>query len=260
VKRNLSNAWSCLFSYDADEGGGGGEGADVRPEWLPENFQSPEALAESYKELERKLGQQGSQLSEREREMEALRERARLADEYEAYYQQQQRQPAQNPYEAIGEILEDPDRHAQLMVYIAEQNAELARQVEELRGRGPDPAQNEILARYAEQIVREQHPDYDQYRDAIPQIVQEIPGILALTQSPTPSHVAQGLGAALDIAKGRALANTQGQATADMAEAARLSLEQAQTLTGGSSRPATQTADEEYWSRVRAADSGGYGS
>jgi hypothetical protein len=32
----------------------------------------------------------------------------------------------------------------------------------------------------------------------------------------------------------------------------------AETLSGGSSRPATQTADEQYWAAVRAADAGGY--
>jgi hypothetical protein len=45
----------------APESASSGAGQDQRPEWLPPKFNSPEDLAKAYSELERKLGQGGSQ-------------------------------------------------------------------------------------------------------------------------------------------------------------------------------------------------------
>jgi hypothetical protein len=41
-------------------------------------------------------------------------------------------------------------------------------------------------------------------------------------------------------------------------EQARLNKEQAQTLTGGSSRPASLTPDQAYWERVKSVNTGRY--
>ena len=75
-----------------------------KPEWLPEKFDSPEALAKSYKELESKLGE----LSERARQADALEENYNeLAARFEQFEQQQPRQQPTNQLEALMAEYED---------------------------------------------------------------------------------------------------------------------------------------------------------
>lgn len=232
-----------------------------RPEWLPENFESPEALAASYAEAQRALSARGEADKQREAELAELRARAAQADQYETYLQQQEDARRQgDPRERVLEIIEDPDRHADLVIQMAQQQADLQRRLEELSQRGPDQDVIEIKAAEAERIIRANNTDYDDHIDSIREIVQATPALVSLTESGTPRQIAEGLQIALDAARGRSLASGHGQAANDAATAARLAREQAQTMSGGSSRPATQTADEEYWDRVKAATSGGYGS
>lgn len=59
--------------------------APVRPEWLPEKFETPEALATSYGELESKIGQNRDTIRDElmsEFEQEAYANRPPSADEY----------------------------------------------------------------------------------------------------------------------------------------------------------------------------------
>lgn len=228
-----------------------------RPEWLPDNFKSPEDLASSYKELERKLGELGTKASR----VEELEAKAARADEWEQWYErQQQEQRSGDPREKFLEVWEDPDRQPELVLHLAERLAAAEQRLEQVGKKGPDPATTELAAEYAETRMRQTHADWDTYRDQISEVVRENPRILGLTEQSTPAQLAQGLDAVYWMVKGRASATDQGQAASNAAEAARIALEQAQTMTGGSARPATQTPDQEYWDRIAAANSGGYGS
>ena len=223
-----------------------------RPEWLPENFKDEQAFAASYKEAERKMHEATTRAKE-------LEEQNRQWQEWAQTQEQAARQPATDPRAQLYEMWEDPDRQPELVLHLAQQLADVQQQLAQTQTRGPDPVLTEVTAELAFNKARAEHPDWDDDPDQIAEIVQENPHILGNAEQTTPAQFAKGLDLAYSIAKGRALATNQGQAVNDAAEAARLAKQQAQTMSGQSARPATQSADEEYWARVRAADSGGYG-
>jgi hypothetical protein len=223
--------------------------APARPEWLPENFKDEAAFAASYKEAERKIREQG----------EKLRELEERDQEWREWAQQVQRPAATDPAQQITEIWDDPDRQPLLILEMAQRMAALETQLQQAASRGPDPTVTQITADYAENRMRAQHEDWDTYRDQIAELVQNNPHLLGTGDSMTLEQATSGLELAYRAVKGHVLSTTAGQAASDAAEAARLAKEQAQTMSGGSSRPATQTAEEEYWAAVRAASSGSYG-
>jgi hypothetical protein len=71
-----------------------------------------------------------------------------------------------------------------------------------------------------------------------------------LGQNPSPADIASRYVSVAATLKAAEVAKEQ----------ARLSKEQAQTLTGGSNRPASLSPDQEYWSRIKAAGKHGYGA
>lgn len=223
--------------------------APARPEWLPQNFKDEEAFAASYKEAERKIREQG----------EKLRELEEQNHEWQEWAQQQQRPAALDPAQQIAEIWDDPDRQPMLILEMAQRLAQMEGQLQQHAQRGPDPTVTQITADYAENRMRSQHEDWDTYRDQIAELVQSNPHLLGSGDSMTLEQATSGLELAYRAVKGHVLSTAGGQAADDAAEAARLAKEQAQTMSGGSSRPATQTADEQYWAAVRAASRGSYG-
>ena len=110
--------------------------------------------------------------------------------------------------------------------------------------------------------MRAQYDDWDQYADRVAEAVRSNPRILGLTEKSTPAELASALDSVYWMEKGKALTSGQQQAASDAAEAARLAKQQAQTMSGASSRPATQTEAEEYIASLYeiAKNSGGYGS
>lgn len=229
-----------------------------RPDWLPENFTSPEDLAKSYKELERSFH------SDRQR-MKELEAEAQKAAEWEAWYaeqQTQQRLVSDDPREKFLEVWEDPDRQPQLVLHMAERLAQAEQMLQQFSKTGPDPTLTEISAEYAQNRMRAQYDDWDQYADKVAEAVQANPRILGLTEKSTPAEIAQALDSVYWAEKGKALTANQATAAQDAAEAARIAKVNAQTMSGASSRPATQTEAEEYVASLYeiAKNSGGYGS
>lgn len=229
-----------------------------RPEWLPENFSDPEGLVKSYKELERTYHADRQRIKE-------LEEQAQRAQEWEEWYQQQQTQQrlvSDDPREKFLEVWEDPDRQPQLVLHMAERLAQAEQMLQQFSKTGPDPTLTEISAEYAQNRMRAQYDDWDQFADKVAEAVQANPRILGITEKSTPAELAQALDSVYWMEKGKALTSSQQSAAQDAAEAARLAKQQAQTMSGASSRPATQTEAEEYVNSLMeiAKTSGGYGS
>ena len=145
---------------------------------------------------------------------------------------------------------------------MAERLAQLEQQLTQAAKAGPDPTLTEISAEYAQNRMRAQYDDWDQYADKVAEAVRSNPRILGLTEKSTPAELASALDSVYWMEKGKALTSGQQQAASDAAEAARLAKQQAQTMSGASSRPATQTEAEEYIASLYeiAKNSGGYGS
>lgn len=254
------NPWH-LFRYDNDEGAGGGGEGEQRPEWLPENFENPEALAASYAELQRTLSQRGEADRARETELQQLRQRAAKADEYEEYFQaEDERRRQVDPRERFMEVWEDPDRQADLVLTIVQQNQQLAEAVQRLeQGAGkPRPGDDVIVANYVDGRMAAEFDDWADLQPQVSEFVQNNPHLLG--QSSNPDDILAGVKLAYKVVRSETLSTDEGRQAAETAAAEREARRQAQLTPSGSQRPATQSSDEEYWGRIRAADSGGYGS
>lgn len=253
-----------LFRFDTPDDGAaaggddGTDGGDQRPEWLPENFKTPEDLAKSYSEAERKIHEQGQRLSQ-------LEQRAARAEELEEWYvaqQQAAQRPTGDPRQDFLEVWEDPDRQAELVLHMASTLAQQQEQLAALSQPRPDTTQAEITAELAQRAIRERFgDDWDTYGEQVSEIVGQDANILGLTPTSGLTDVVQGLERVMFMVKGQALSTDEGRAAADAAEAARVAKQAAITQSGSSTRPPTLTDDEAYAQRIRdaAKNSGGYG-
>ncbi len=255
--------WHLLRFDTPEEGaaggdGGAGEGADKRPEWLPENFKSPEDLAKSYAEAERKIHELAAAAKDKER----LEQENREWQEWAAEQERQSRQPTGDPREKFLEVWEDPDRQADLVLHMATQMAELQQQIAASQQRGPDPGQAQITADLAQRALRERFSDWDEFAPQVSEVVSEHPTILGLTEQSNLTDVVRGLESVYWMEKGKALSTDEGRAAFDAAEAARLAKQQALTQSGSSARPATQSDEDAYRARLLeiARASGDYGT
>lgn len=230
--------------------------ATERPEWLPEKFQTPEALAESYKHLESRLGQQGNDLaSERE---------AREALEAQIEELTSQRTPAQpqvpfneNPLVAYAqEKLLEGDIGPFLSL-----TAEIGRQAAtEAIGQRPEPQTPETdldaIAFTAEQQVWQEHGDaYGNLRGEVAAILQDNPDLVRGT---TFKDFKEGLDMAFRLAQRDELLQNQQKLAQQAAEqeASRQAKLQAQTATGAGTRPPTPDEQKQVWDEIKAATDG----
>jgi hypothetical protein len=76
------------------------QGAEERPEWLPEQFQSPEALAESYAQLRPEMDRMRSQFDQERQQFQLLLEQQQ--EQFQALVAEQQRQPPPPPDNNLG--------------------------------------------------------------------------------------------------------------------------------------------------------------
>ncbi len=229
-----------------------------RPEWLPENFKTPEDLAKSYAEAERKI----TELAAKAKEAETLAEQNRQWQEYAREQQAAQQQPTGDPRDRFLEVWEDPDRQADLVLHLASTVADLQAQVAQASQTAPDPALTEISARLAQDQMAAQFPDWDHYAEKVSEAVAANPRLLGLTEESRLSDLTRGLESVYYMVRGQASLTPEGQAAHDAAEAARLAKQQALTQSGSSTRPATLSDDDQYAQRIMdaARNSGGYGS
>lgn len=225
-----------------------------RPEWLPENFESPEALAAAYKESQRAIHER----SQRIKDLEGAEQRAQEWEEWARAQQQQQQGPQDDPRERLAEILLDPDRQADLVLSMVSEINDLKQQV--ARTGQPDPALNEISAELAQEAMRSKFPDWDEYAQQVSEVVNENPRILGLTEESRLSDLKSGLESVFYMVRGRSALAAQQETSEQAAAQQQATRQAAQTMSGAGVRPATLSDDEQYWDRVRSAQSGGYGS
>ena len=231
---------------------------EQRPEWLPENFKTPEDLAKSYGEAERKIHELAAEAKEKTR-LEVENQQMR---DWIEQQQAQPQQPTGDPRERFLEVWEDPDRQAELVLHMAGQLADVQQQLAASVNQGPDPALTEISAQYAQDIIAAKFPDWGDYADKVSEAVGANPRLLGLTDQSKLSDLTNGLESVYWMVKGQVSSTPEGQAAADAAEAARIAKQQAITQSGASTRPVTQSDEQEAWQRVvdAAKNSGGYGS
>lgn len=232
--------------------------AAERPEWLPDKFGSPEALAESYTHLESRLGQQGNELSAEREAREAAEARAAELEQLVAGQQQPQYDPAQDPLVAAFEhAYESGDARMMLAV-----QAELAnRAAQAAAGTQPqehqdDPQEFETAAVVAEnQVWRKYGDEYGELREQVAQKLQDMPGLVA---GSTLADFERGIETAFHLAQREKLLDTQTKQAQQeqQAEEARKAKLAAQTATGAGPRPIPKSEQEKVWEEIKNADDG----
>ncbi len=233
-----------------------GEGTDDRPPWLPDKFQSPEALANSYHEAERRIAEQGRELNELKGEFEEITATLTAREQAEQQSAGMSQQEAQL-LNALARAREDGDMQQELAIvsHVANLQAE-ARYAELTRTQAPPQQDPALVMHAAEQSLRERYPDYDQFREAAGQQITRNPGLLT---DMTLQGVQQGIDAAYRLAKADTLMeaqNSQQQKAAAQQEADRQAKLDAQTLTGSGTRQAPPSEAADTWARIVAAGSG----
>jgi hypothetical protein len=252
-----------------------------RPEWLPENFQNPEALVQSYRELGGKLTEQGTRLNQMQQELEQLRQKPEEPDQPA----QQQYDPAEwNDYLAQ-QWEENP---IQAAAYIAElqsekAKAELRKEMQEFQQQQyavQQPAQNaqyELIAYQADQIMGSQYADWEQVKPMVVQQLEADPNLMSAAEAQSPQGAAKAYTRAYKQAKyaqleqaaaagqpitgydpaagGTPPASAPSQAPpqlAPLSDLARLQKMQGQTMTGGNGRLTTPDPGDDWLARMQA--------
>lgn len=221
------------------------EGQDnpERPEWLPENFKTPEDLLSSYKESQRKITEQAQQLRSQEESISTL------SDQWEQF-QAQQNQPDPNEINAYWEeqIATNP---LQAMAAIAEASAQQAlKQYQQQSQPGIKP--EEFAAYVAENTVSAKYQDFGDLRDKISEEIQSNPLYHNDSIWVNPDLATRALTEAYTAVKAREVLAGNDVAQQQLADTRAMKL-QAQSAVGASGRPEPASSDADEWARIRAA-------
>lgn len=217
-----------------------------RPEWLPDNFNSPEDLAKSYGELRSEFTQTKQQLRAQQEQVEQL-----LAAKEEEPADDNFIQTSQDQIQAAYE--QDP---VATMAWLAQQAAEAAYK-QHAKANQPDPAIMEtqalVAGKYAEEEVTARYSDFDQYREKVAQEITDNPDLYPEDLFKTPASIAKALTRAYKAVKLDTLeADTTSTVEQQIADQRRAK-QQAQTLSGATGRPAPQDSWEDRWAEIANA-------
>jgi hypothetical protein len=214
-----------------------------RPDWLPSQFDKPEAVVESWVHANRKITEQGQELAEARKQLLEM--------------QEAQMVPAPQPFSQdieaqLIDAFESGDGRT-----IAAATAFLAQQAAADHARQQEPARQntntgELTAALASQELAARYPDWHDVKQKIGDLVNADPGILPVSADTPLSDVVKHLDRAYRLVKYDSGETAGTQAAADLAELARLTKVQAQTMSGASVAQQAET----YWDDVKGAKSG----
>lgn len=213
-----------------------------RPSWLPSNFDKPEDLAKSYEHATRKITEQGQTLAQVQ---------AQLAEIQASQVEQQSQQYGTDLESQLYEAFESGDGRtaAAAAAFLAQQAVEKA-----LKEYQPPTPQNntQITAALANQELAAKYSDWSEISPKIGELVQQDPGILPVNAATPLNDVVRALDRAYKLAKYEAGQSASTEAAQSLEELARLTKNQAQTMSGtNSSSEATS-----YWDEVKKAQGG----
>lgn len=222
---------------------------EERPDWLPENFKTPEELARSYSEASAKIREQGAQLNAMNENYQSLTQRL---EEIQASSQTQP-DPAQAQSQ-WQEMYEADPIGTQALLTQQVVRAELA-QLQQ--GQQPSQeAQTQLIAVYAANEMRGRYGDWETERDRVSQEIAQNPLFNSEQLLANPATAVAAFDQAYAIVKGRDAIN--GVNTTPQQDGARAMKLSAQTVTGGGSRPDAPDAEAESWARIAGATGGSY--
>lgn len=236
-----------------DPNAGPGSQENQRPDWLPDNFDSPEAFASSYKEAQQKITSQGQELAQLREDYESLTE---LAASLQTAPPQQQYQQQENPLETIAAQYGFDPEQIQLMSQLAAQAADYRlnqwQQQQQPDWQRSQQAQIQTISDFATERLRAHYPDFAEKEEQIEQTIRGNNALqTALADARTPLEFGQVLDQAYKLVSYEEY--VAGQRQQQQAEAAKLA---AQSATGaGPGRIMSPDAQQAEWERIRNAGS-----
>ena len=234
------------FTPDPNQEQSGEEQTPERPEWLPEKFDSVEAFAESYSNLERKLTEQGQEKNNLEYQLEDLYGRLQTVEA-------EQRKPAFDPQTdptllAYEQAMEQGDYRAALAISTNVAKANLMREQQANQQNAEPPKDYEAWAFMAEQTAIQNVGSVEEwgaYKDrvAAEAASENFEGLTA-------QQAGQKLAKIYKYVKAEDVLNNHQTMAQRQAEADRAAKIQAQGLTGSAGRPQEPVADEAAADRI----------
>jgi hypothetical protein len=214
-----------------------------RPEWLPEQYKTPEAFADAHRSLQERLRQEAESRKGLEQQVEQLTE----------YVQQAAQQPAYEPADVIDSVaaeisaareVGDVRRELELQTWLQNytlQQAQSAGAADQAAAQEPQLAmQDELVAAHHAMTMQRAYPDWDSYAPKVRDLIQAEPWRLPDAALSDLAATQRALSDAYEVLKARDLLAEQeqlrerGLSQADVSRARKL---EAQTMQGASGRP-----------------------
>lgn len=230
------------------------EGQDnpERPEWLPENFESPEELAKSYVEAQRKITETSQTLAEERRAREALEESVQaLSAQFEA-----QTRPDPNQVYSQWQDLYEQDPIG-TMAQIAQATAQQILQQQAQQGQQPaaDPS---VIAFIADQTMGQSHDDWGQYKEKVGELIASNPLFQRDELWTDPQLASSTMDSAYQMVKAQDVLSGNAVTQQQLADTRAMKL-QAQTASGAGGRPPAEDDWAKRWQEIQNASSGKLG-
>lgn len=219
-----------------------------RPDWLPENFQSPEDLAKSYQEAQRKITELSTQNKGLEESI------GNLSAQFEQFTAQQNQPDPQAVYGQWSEMFEqDP---IGTVAQIAQASAAQALQQYQQQAQQPLQAtqqtQSALVAAYADQAMTAQYQDWNEEKGKVAEFIQDNPDIFHEGLFADPTKATKALETAYKMVKADDVLSGNTVAQQQMADTRQMKLA-AQSAVGASGRPDVPGSDQAAWEAIKAA-------
>jgi hypothetical protein len=237
---------SILSEYEAQERFDNALGPDEnRPDWLPDNFKTPEALAKSYNELRKTYSQSRQELRESQEALAALQAELQQDSPYWDSPNELMQTLSEQAF-GVDETLPD----ASLAIEAANTAAYEAGEQVWAAALAERPEETALaIGQQVQATMSATYSDWPEMRELVNARILERD--IRLPVSPA-SVVSVMSGVYADVK-----ADVQARAQAKSSEAMKMN---AQVLSGSPSSPAQTNGDEDYWSRVVATPRNRYGS
>lgn len=230
---------------------------EARPDWLPENFNDPQSLVDSYKEAQRKITEEATA---RAQEATARRNLEELVAQQQAaleQIQQAQQQPAEDPNEWYAAFEQDPIATQRAL---AEQAAAAAVQqfaAQQQQATQPFQAsQAEIVASLAYRQLEDTRGQITpELRTEMANLATEFPHLIPEDAAQSPQRLAASLGILADLAE-RRLGPQEQMSNEDIMRTMKVN---AQSATGAGGRPSPEDAHVARWKEIVNAPTGTLG-
>ena len=221
---------------------------DDRPEWLPENFKSPEDLAKSYQESQRKITELSTQNKGLEESI------GNLSAQFEQFTAQQGQPDPQAVYGQWSDMYEqDPiGTMAQIAQATAAQTVQQYAQQNQQPMQATQQTQSALVAAYADQALAAQYQDWDEEKGKVAEFIQDNPDMFHEGLFADPAKATKALVTAYKMVKADDVLSGTTVTQQQMADTRQMKLA-AQSAVGASGRPDATPADVAEWEAIKAA-------